>query len=60
VEHEEGKGFLWKRATLPEKRSATDTSTGVDAYFDVYTNSSGGQVTVQQSGGLDADKQRRH
>jgi hypothetical protein len=54
--HEEGKGFLWKRAPLPEKRSATDTSTGVDAYYDVYTNKSGEEVTVQQSGGLDANK----
>jgi hypothetical protein len=53
--HEESKGFLWKRAPLPEKRSATDTSTGVDAYYDVYTNSSGQQVTIQQSGGLDAN-----
>jgi hypothetical protein len=53
--HEESKGFLWKRAPLPEKKSSTDKSTGVDAYYDVYTNSSGQQVTVQQSGGLDAN-----
>jgi len=55
--HENSEGFLWKRVTIPGKTPpVTHTSTGVDAYFDVYTNSSGQQVTVEQSGGLDAKK----
>jgi hypothetical protein len=46
--HTESTGFLWKH--LRSK------ATGLDAYFDVYTSKSGQEVTVQQSGGLDANK----
>jgi hypothetical protein len=53
--HAESKGFLWKRVTGQGKSHVTGSSTGVDAYYDVYTNSSGQQVTVQQSGGLVAN-----
>ena len=46
--HEDSEGMLWKHVM--------SKATGVDAYFDVYTKGSGQQVTVQQSGGLDANK----
>lgn len=46
--HTDSQGFLWKHLQSP--------TTGVDSYYDVYTSSSGQQVTVQQNGGLDASK----
>jgi hypothetical protein len=46
--HTDSQGFLWKHLQSP--------ATGVDSYYDVYTSTAGLQVTVQQNGGLDANK----